>query len=84
MDLVLGGKKDFFALSEDGVDGLSRTGIKAESAGFQAARRIEFKRGSGKPCAGWAYGNTDGIMGTTVWVTNEMISSYHHGSDSFK
>jgi len=42
---VLAGRRlnNFFAFFEDGIDGLSRTGIKAESAGLHAAGRIKFK-----------------------------------------
>ena len=75
---------NFFAFLEDRVDGLSWASIQTQSTGLHATRRVKLERWSREPCPGRADRNTDGTMGAAIWVTNEVISGYHHGLYSFK
>ena len=71
-------------LLEYPIDRMRRTGIKTEATAFQAARRIELIRGSREPGTGRADRNTDGLMGATVRMADEVIPNDHHRFDSFK
>jgi len=76
--------QQFLPLLEHSIDRLRGTGIQAETTTFQAARGVELIWWSGKPGAGRADGNTDGLMGAAVGMADEVIANDHHGFDSFK
>ena len=71
-------------LLEHPIDRLRGTGIQAEAATLQAARGVELIWWSGKPGAGRADGNTDGLMGAAIGMADQVIANNHHRFDSFK
>jgi len=74
----------FLSLFEYPINGLRGTGIQAEATAFQATGRVELEGGGGKPGAGRADWNTDGLMGTAGGMADEVIANDHHRFDSFK
>src|SRR6185436_2815248 len=71
-------------LLEHSVDRLRGTGVQTETATFQTAGRVELVGRSGEPGAGRADRDTDGLMGASVWMADEVVTNDHHGFDSFK
>lgn len=82
--LLLLRRDNLFPFAVYRVNGLGRAGIEAEAAAFEASRGIKLEGRGRQPRASWANRDTNGVLGATVGVTNEVISNEHHRLYTFK